>query len=153
MIEINGIAHTVLTVSDVARSRSFYEPLLTFLGLKKVADGPTGFYFIGGRTALAIMESPDGGNATGFHQSRIGLHHLCFRARARDDVTAVHDFLVERRAKIVQPAQDGPWAPGYYSVLFEDPDGIRLEINFVPGKGVLAEGAAFNPDGYDMGPV
>jgi len=24
-------------------------------------------------------------------------------------------------------------------VLFEDPDGIRLEINFVPGKGLLAE--------------
>ena len=26
------------------------------------------------------------------------------------------------------------------SILFEDPDGIRLEINFVPGKGNLAEG-------------
>jgi hypothetical protein len=23
-------------------------------------------------------------------------------------------------------------------VLFEDPDGIRLEVNFVPGKGLLA---------------
>ncbi len=27
--------------------------------------------------------------------------------------------------------------PGYYSVLFEDLDGIRLEVNHVPGKGVL----------------
>ena len=27
---------------------------------------------------------------------------------------------------------------GYYSVLFEDPDGIRLEVNHVPGKGLLA---------------
>ena len=27
----------------------------------------------------------------------------------------------------------------YYSVLFEDPDGIRLEINHVPGKGLLAK--------------
>jgi hypothetical protein len=39
---------------------------------------------------------------------------------------------------IVHPPEDGPWAPGYYSVLFEDPDGIRLEVNFVPGKGLLA---------------
>jgi hypothetical protein len=23
--------------------------------------------------------------------------------------------------------------PGYYSVLFEDPDGIRLEVDFVAG--------------------
>jgi hypothetical protein len=42
-----------------------------------------------------------------------------------------------------------PWAPGYYYVLFEDPDGIRLEVNFVPGAGLLADGAQFNPDtGY-----
>jgi hypothetical protein len=27
----------------------------------------------------------------------------------------------------------------------EDPDGIRLEVNFVPGAGLLAEGAQFNP--------
>ena len=37
------------------------------------------------------------------------------------------------------------WAPGYYYVLFEDPDGIRLEVNFVPGSGVLADGTQFNP--------
>ena len=42
--------------------------------------------------------------------------------------------------KLVHPPEDGPWASGYYSILFEDPDGIRLEINFVPGKGNLAEG-------------
>jgi hypothetical protein len=30
-------------------------------------------------------------------------------------------------------------------VLFEDPDGIRLEVNFVPGAGVLADGIQFNP--------
>jgi hypothetical protein len=30
-----------------------------------------------------------------------------------------------------------PCAKGYYSVLFEDPDGIRIEINHVPGKGNL----------------
>ena len=44
---------------------------------------------------------------------------------------------------------EGTWAPGYYYyyyyVLFEDPDGIRLEVNFVPRAGLLAEGAQFNP--------
>ena len=33
--------------------------------------------------------------------------------------------------------EDRPWPPGYYSVLFEDPDDIRLEMNDVPGKGLL----------------
>jgi catechol 2,3-dioxygenase-like lactoylglutathione lyase family enzyme len=72
-----------------------------------------------------------------FVQQRIGLHHVCFRARERADVDACHDFLVARGATIVHPPEDGAWAPGYYSVLFEDPDGIRLEINHVPGKGLL----------------
>jgi hypothetical protein len=53
------------------------------------------------------------------------------------------------RAKIVRGPMDGTWAPGYYYVLFEDPDGIRLEVNFVPGAGLLAEGVHFNPSsGY-----
>jgi hypothetical protein len=30
-------------------------------------------------------------------------------------------------------------------MLFEDPDGIRLEVNFVPGAGLLADGVQFNP--------
>src|SRR4051794_11387627 len=50
------------------------------------------------------------------------------------------------------PPQDGTWAPGYYSVLFEDPDGIRLEMCFVPGAGVLEAGVSFDPkDGYGGG--
>ena len=32
---------------------------------------------------------------------------------------------------------EGTFAPGYYYFVFEDPDGIRLEINFIPGKGLL----------------
>ena len=53
-------------------------------------------------------------------------------------VAAYRRFLVGIGARVIHPPEDGPWAPGYYSVLFEDPDGIRLEVNHVPGKGLLA---------------
>jgi hypothetical protein len=49
--------------------------------------------------------------------------------------------LVKIGAHIVHPPREDRFAPGYYSVLFEDPDGTRLEINHVPGKGLLAPGA------------
>ena len=75
-----------------------------------------------------------------FVQTRVGLHHLCFRARRREDVDALHELVVGLGATVVHPPEEGAWAPGYYSVLFEDPDGIRLEVNFVPGKGLLEEG-------------
>jgi len=82
-------------------------------------------------------------------QQRVGLHHLCLRARSREDVDRVAVLLKEINATTVRGPLEGSWAPGYYYVLFEDPDGIRLEVNFVPGDGVLAAGARFNPStGY-----
>jgi hypothetical protein len=46
-------------------------------------------------------------------QLRVGLHHVCFRARERADVDAVHDFLA-------------------------DPIGVLKKYRIVPGKGLLA---------------
>jgi len=48
----------------------------------------------------------------------------------------------------VHPPEDGSeFAPGYYSVLFEDPDGIRVEVNYVPGKGHFGQGGRLGPEG------
>ena len=54
-------------------------------------------------------------------------------------------FLRDIGAHIVRGPQTGDWATGYYYVLFEDPDKIRLEICHVSGEDVLAKGAKFNP--------
>jgi catechol 2,3-dioxygenase-like lactoylglutathione lyase family enzyme len=144
-VEINGIAHLVLTVSRFEVCVPFYESLLTFLGLKEAFKGESMLYYVGGRTGVAIQPCDAEYTDEQFIQTRIGLHHVCFRARSREDVDAVHDFLVANKAAIVHPPQEGPWAPGYYSLLFEDPDGIRLEVNHIPGKRILEEGEKFNP--------
>ena len=137
-MEVNGIAHVMLTVSDFDACRRFYARLLPFLGLRPVIDADGMLYCVGGRTAVGIVKAEDRYREERFAQLRVGLHHICFRARERVDVDAVHAFLAGIGAKIVHPPEDGPWAPGYYSLLFEDPDGIRLEVNHVPGKGLLA---------------
>ena len=80
-----------------------------------------------------------------FVQPRIGLHHLCLRARSPEDVDRCAGLLREMNATIARGPKEGPWAPGYYYVLFEDPDGIRLEVNSVPSAGLLAYGARFEP--------
>lgn len=140
MIEINGIAHTFITAGNFEASRAFYSKLLPFLGLKPVLDGEGFFYCVGGRTAFGVRD-PDAANAgKRFDQGHPGLHHICFRARKREDVDRLHEFLTGLQAHVVHPPQEEPWAPGYYSVLFEDPDGIRLELNHVPGKGLLESG-------------
>lgn len=136
-MEINGIAHTFVTVGDFEKARAFYGKLLPFLGLTKVIDIPGTYYCVGGRTGFAIRESSAANRGERFDQNRVGLHHICFRARSREDVDEAYDFVKALGATIIHAPEEAVWAPGYYSILFEDPDGIRLEINFVPGKGLL----------------
>ena len=138
-MEINGIAHIFVTTGDFARSREFYSKLLTAFGMKPVLDGDGFYYCVGGRTAFGLRASGPEHEGERFVQERVGLHHVCFRAREREDVERCRELAVELGAKIVHPPEEGAWAPCYYSVLFEDPDGIRLEMNHVPGKGLLAE--------------
>jgi catechol 2,3-dioxygenase-like lactoylglutathione lyase family enzyme len=137
-MDINGVAHIQLTVGNFDACQPFYEKLLVFLGMTPVMRADGFFYCVGGRTGVAISQADEPHRSQRFVQRRVGLHHICFRARERTDVDAVHAFLLGMNAKIVHPPEDGPWAPGYYSVLFEDPDGIRLEVNHVPGKGLLS---------------
>src|SRR5271154_2688648 len=144
-IDINGMAHVILTVSRFEVAREFYRKLLPEFGMKPVFDGDKLFYCVGARTAIGIEPCDPALAGERFVQERVGLHHLCPRARSREDVDRCAAVLKEMDATIVRGPQEGTWAPGYYYVLFEDPDGIRLEVNFVPGAGVLADGTQFNP--------
>ena len=89
-----------------------------------------------------------GGSATARSISSAPGSTTSASARAsREDVDAVHAFVRELGAKIVHPPEEGAFAPGYYSVLFEDPDGIRIEVNHVPGKGHLGTGGRLGEGG------
>ncbi len=148
-VEINGMAHVVLTVSRFEAARAFYGALLPRLGMTPVFDGDKFFYYVGGRTAIGIEPCDARHAGERFVQQRVGLHHLCLRARSRDDVNRCAAILREIGATIVRGPEEGTWAPGYYSVLFEDPDGIRIELCFVPGTGLLGGDATFDPtEGY-----
>jgi catechol 2,3-dioxygenase-like lactoylglutathione lyase family enzyme len=145
-ITINGMAHVILTVNQFEKSRAFYCELLPFLGMTKVYDGNNFVYHVGARTALGIQRCGEDQKDATFVQNRVGLHHLCFRARSREDVDTLYAKLKEMGAYIDRGPIEGDWAPGYYYIVFEDPDGIRLEINYLPGRGLLAgEDGPLNP--------
>jgi hypothetical protein len=148
-VELNGIAHIQLTVFDPERCVPFWERLCHFFEMKTLIRGPEIVYCIGSRTGILVLANEDAKSRGAFDQLRAGLHHLCFRARAREDVDAIHRFVTdELKAHIVHPPEDQPqFAPGYYSLLFEDPDGIRVEVNHVPGQGHFGPGGRLGPGG------
>jgi catechol 2,3-dioxygenase-like lactoylglutathione lyase family enzyme len=143
VIEINGVAHVVVRVKRMEECAEFYDRLMPFLGLQAVYRTPEFVYFVGGRTAFGVSAADPEHADIAHVETAPGLEHVCFRARSREDVDAVHELAVELDAEIVRGPEDGPWAPGYYSCSFLDPEGIRLEINHVPGKGLLAGDATY----------
>src|SRR4029079_19627936 len=93
MIEVNGMAHVILTVSNWEKARAFYAELLPFLGLKKVYDGNNLLYHVGGRTAVGTQRCTEAQASIRCVQNRIALHHLCLRARTREDIDKVAEKL------------------------------------------------------------
>jgi catechol 2,3-dioxygenase-like lactoylglutathione lyase family enzyme len=91
---------------------------------------------------VAITPVTEAHRGRTFQQGSVGLHHGCFRARSREDVESYAKVALELDATIIRAPEQGEYAPGYYSILFEDPDGIRIEINHVPGKGLLDDKSA-----------
>lgn len=148
-VSVNGIAHIQLTVNDPERCIPFWEKLCHFLEMKTLIRNEHTVYCIGSRTGILVRGAPEGKEQHTFDQDTAGLHHFCFRARSAEDIDAIHEFVTsELDATIVHGPEAGDhFAPGYYSILFEDPDGIRVEFNYVPGQGHFGDGGRLGPDG------
>src|SRR5262245_40180605 len=110
-IEINGMAHVILTVSRFEVAREFYRKLLPEFGMTPVHDGDKLFYCVGARTAIGIQPCDPALTGERFVQQRVGVHHLCLRARSREDVDRCAALLNEIGATIVRGPMEGSWAP------------------------------------------
>lgn len=133
-MEFAGIAHITLTVANFDACEAFYDRVMRHLGMRRYINAPP--HIVGwstGEFMFVIGKAAPGGDR--FSQARVGLHHLSFRAQSRAEVDALDAMLREIGAKITAPAGTGPFWPGYYSVVCEDPDGTRIEMNHIPAEG------------------
>ena len=127
-----SIAHVRLTVTDIERSRQFYESVFDWPVLLEVpenADEAT-------RDQLAFLYGGVvydlGGTLLGlrpvatdrFHEDRAGLDHIAFRLASLDELDTAAAHLDEVGIKH-EPVKDiGP----SYILEFRDPDNIALEL-------------------------
>lgn len=129
MVEVTGIDHIYITVSDLGRSERFYDLVLVGeLGFRKntftLAGDPHVQYF---NRHFGFVLRPTRSRLK--HEPRSpGLHHCCLRVDSPQDVEVVAENL--RRAGIdATPATLYPeYAGDYMATFFSDPDGIRLEV-------------------------
>lgn len=133
------IHHIDLTVTDLDRSREFYDLVLGYFGYVRVDDHEYGtdwdhragypFQSIG----IKIAQGENAGRPHDRYSA--GLHHLAWNADSRADVDELHEILARHGVPILDtPAEYPRYAPGYYALFFADPDGLKLEYVFVPGQ-------------------
>ncbi|HMJ15186.1 MAG TPA: VOC family protein [Polyangiaceae bacterium] len=129
-LEVLGLDHVYVTVSDVVRSEQFYDPVMRALGFKKgtlAVDGePHAHYF---NRALQYSLRPARGGAAPVGAYAAGaLHHLCFRVADRAAVDEAHRVLHAFGVEASTPRPYPEYRADYYATFFADPDGIRLEV-------------------------
>lgn len=117
--------HVSLGVSDIARSRDFYDAVLRPLGLVRIVDFRDGrgadYGASPGQTGVEFTITEESGvtPSTG--------NHLCFRAPDRDAVRAFHAAALSMGGR--DDGAPGPRAyhDAYYAAFVLDPDGHRIE--------------------------
>jgi glyoxylase I family protein len=59
---------------------------------------------------------------------RVGPRELAFADDAREEADAIAAEIEAHGGKITDPPREYAYSPGYYSVFFTDPGGIKLEV-------------------------
>jgi catechol 2,3-dioxygenase-like lactoylglutathione lyase family enzyme len=131
-----------LGISDLARSRRFYEALGFTAASASLGD--VVFFQMAGGVVLALwprqelakdaqIPAADCGGAAAF--SGISLAH---NVRSAAEVDAVLDEAARAGARILKPGGNVFW--GGYTGYFADPDGYLWEVAWNPGFAMTADG-------------
>jgi len=115
------IDHVTFAVSDLARSKAFYERALAPLGYR-IAFGKEGVFwaFDIGDGLFEIQRSEE--------KPPLTRVHVAFRVRSKDDVDAFHRAALAAGA--VDNGAPGPrpqYSATYYAGFVLDPDGYNIE--------------------------
>lgn len=117
--------HVSLGVSDLGRSRKFYDATLRPLGIVRLVD------FENRGSDYGTMAAPLGVEFTITLEPRVvpaaGLH-LCFRAGDRYSVTQFHTAALREGGRSDgEPGARAHYHVDYFSAFVLDPDGHRIE--------------------------
>jgi catechol 2,3-dioxygenase-like lactoylglutathione lyase family enzyme len=129
MVQVIGIDHIYLSVSNLATAEQFYDGVLG-----EVLEFRKNEFELGGEPHIQYFNREFGvvlrpARVAAEHQPYSpGLHHLCLRVRSQADVEAAASRLRARGIQATDVAHFPEYAHDYFATFLDDPDGIRLEI-------------------------
>ena len=131
----NGIDHLMINANDYDQAVRFYGWLMPRIGYpnsESFSDPSpmTGYY--GDCGSLWVVSSDPLHRSETFDKGRVGLREIAFRAESRRQIDDLARDIPSRGGRILDPARKYDYRPGYYSVFFTDPDGLKLEVVHYP---------------------
>ena len=139
---IRALDHLDLVVTSLERSLPFYKELFGLTSESEI-EGERGERVVylsrpgeepSGSFALGLRERQSDAGAA-FDRYALGIHHVAFQVGTREAVDERAAWLREQGAEIESgPAEYPQYRDGYYAVFFYDPDGLKLELMWVPDR-------------------
>jgi catechol 2,3-dioxygenase-like lactoylglutathione lyase family enzyme len=115
--------HVSIGVSDIARTKRFYDAVLEPLGYRCLSDGAGSLGY--GDEVIAFWISTTKHPVPADEAS--GLH-FCFTAPTRQSVNAFHAAALPNGGRDNgRPGLRDDYGPDYYAAFVVDPDGYRIE--------------------------
>ena len=132
-IPAKSISHVRLTVTDIDRSRQFYESVFGWPVAREVPEGAdeetrAQFAFLFGGVIYHIGHGLIGLRpvaADSFDEDRVGLDHLAFAVADKGEIDAAAAHL-DSLGIAHEPVKD---IGAMYILEFRDPDNIALELS------------------------
>jgi glyoxylase I family protein len=137
VIGTTGIHHVRLTVTDLARSKAFYQDVLGFEIAAESQGSPDDpavredpFQLYGGvvfqTNGMLFGLRPVADPADRFVSERVGLDHLSFTVESRDALVTAQEKLEAAGVTHGEVMDLPPF--GIAILSFDDPDGVHLEL-------------------------
>ncbi len=132
----SGIDHLMINANDYDKAVRFYGWLMPGIGYPhsesfSEPSSMTGYY--GDSGSLWVVRSDPPRRSETFDKGRVGLREIAFRAESRRQIDDLARGISSHGGRILDPPREYDYRPGYYSVFFTDPDGLKLEVVHYPG--------------------
>ena len=127
----NGIDHLMINANDYEAAVRFYGWLMPKIGYSHTLtfDQPspmTGYHGNSGSFWVVASDPPHRRDT--FDKGRVGLREIAFRAESRRQIDDLANGISSHGGRILDAPREYNYRPGYYSVFFADPDGLKLEV-------------------------
>ncbi len=128
MIQVQGIDHAAISVSDLEKSLKFYKEVLGLQVTTREYSKPGIEYFLDcGTSLIGLIQGDKSGQKHLLQDAGLGGNHVSFRVRTKDFDRAVEELKSLQVTITYLKKREKSW-----SVYFLDPDGNKLELTAWP---------------------